>query len=86
MGHRSTGVGTGNITPLRISNISAASEILCDSNLFLPRSAFSRFPTIIVFSSVESLSHVRLFATPWTAAHKASLSITNSWSLLNSCP
>ena len=34
------------------------------------------------FSSVQSLSHVRLFATPWTAAHQASLSITNSWSLL----
>ena len=28
------------------------------------------------------LSCVRLFATPWTAAHQASLSITNSWSLL----
>ena len=34
------------------------------------------------FSSVQSLSHVWLFATPWTAAHQASLSITNSWSLL----
>ena len=32
--------------------------------------------------SVQSLSHVRLFATPWTAAHHASLSITNSWRLL----
>ena len=32
-------------------------------------------------SSVQSLSHVRLFATPWTAAHQASLSITNCWSL-----
>ena len=31
-------------------------------------------------SSVQSLSHVRLFATPWTAARQASLSITNSWS------
>ena len=30
------------------------------------------------FSTVESLSHVRLFATPWTAARQASLSITNS--------
>ena len=30
--------------------------------------------------SVQSLSHVQLFATPWTAAHQASLSITNSWS------
>ena len=36
----------------------------------------------IQFSSVQSLSHVYLFATPWTAAHQASLSITNSQSLL----
>ena len=34
------------------------------------------------FSSVQSLSHVRLFATPWTAACRASLSITNSQNLL----
>ena len=34
------------------------------------------------FSSVQSLSRVRLFATPWTAACQASLSITNSRSLL----
>ena len=34
------------------------------------------------FSTVQLLSHVRLFATPWTAAHQASLSITNSQSLL----
>ena len=33
------------------------------------------------YSSVQSLSHVQLFATPWTTAHQASLSITNSWSL-----
>ena len=32
------------------------------------------------FSSVQSFSSVRLFATPWTAAGQASLSITNSWS------
>ena len=37
-------------------------------------------------SSVQSPSLVRLFVTPWTAARQASLSITNSWSLLNSCP
>ena len=36
----------------------------------------------VIFSSVQSLSHVLLFVTPWTAAHQASLSITNSWSLL----
>ena len=34
------------------------------------------------FSSVQSLSHVQLFENPWTAARQASLSITNSWSLL----
>ena len=33
-------------------------------------------------SSVQSLSLVQLFATPWTTAHQASLSITNSQSLL----
>ena len=35
-----------------------------------------------VFSSVQSLSHVQLFVTPWTAARQASLSITNFRSLL----
>ena len=34
-----------------------------------------------MFSSVQSLSHVQLFAIPWTAARQASLSITNSQSL-----
>ena len=34
-----------------------------------------------MFSSFQLLSHVRFFATPWTAAHQASLSITNSRSL-----
>ena len=33
-------------------------------------------------SSVQLLSHVRFIATPWNAAHQASLSITDSWSLL----
>ena len=36
----------------------------------------------ILICSVQSFSHVRLFATPWTAARQASLSITNSRSLL----
>ena len=36
----------------------------------------------VQFSSVQSLSHVRLFATPWIAARQASLSITNSRSSL----
>ena len=43
------------------------------------------FPSVIMswkksFSSVQSLSRVQLFATPWTTARQASLSTTNSWS------
>ena len=38
------------------------------------------------FSSVQSLSCVQFFATPWTVAHQASLSITNSWSSLKLMP
>ena len=37
----------------------------------------------MLFSAVHLLSHVQLFVTPWTAAHKATLSIANSQSLLN---
>ena len=36
----------------------------------------------VQFSSVQSLSHVRPFATPWIAERQASLPITNSWSSL----
>ena len=36
--------------------------------------------TSVKFSSVQSLSCVQLFVIPWTSAHQASLSITNSWS------
>ena len=43
---------------------------------------------VISVQSVQSLSHVRLFATPWTAACQASLSITNtrSWSIESVMP
>ena len=44
---------------------------------------FGRFNVSVV---VQSLSCVQLFATPWAAAHQASLSFTISQSLLNSCP
>ena len=40
------------------------------------------FSVSMFYCSVQSLSLVRLFATPWTTACQASLSITNSWSLL----
>ena len=42
----------------------------------------SSFFVVLSLSSVQSLSRVQLFVTPWTAARQASLSITNSWSLL----
>ena len=37
---------------------------------------------MVTYSSVQLLSRVQLFATPWTTARQASLSLTNSWSLL----
>ena len=40
------------------------------------------FKPALSLSSFSQFSCVRLFVTPWTAAHQASLSITNSWSLL----
>ena len=49
---------------------------------------FLRFvtPQTACSAVVQSLSHVSLFATPWTAVCQASLSITNSWSLLKLNP
>ena len=41
-----------------------------------------RYLTSLIISSVQSLSCVQVFATQWTAAHQASLSVTNSQSLL----
>ena len=55
------------------------------TNIGLPHMrliAFTAYGTQDQFSSVQLLSHVRLFVTPWNAARQASLSITNTWSLL----
>ena len=60
-------------------------HILCIP-LFLLPSVFPSIKVFSMFSSVQSLSRVRLFVTPWIATHQASLSITNSWRLPNSCP
>ena len=46
----------------------------------------SKSSIFVQFSSVQSLSHVQLFVTPWIAACQAALSNTNSRSSLNSCP
>ena len=59
-----------------------------DSSFTFIKRLFTSLPFVIrvvssaylQFSSVQSLSLVRLFATPWTTALQASLSITNSWS------
>ena len=51
-----------------------------------PQLLFPQHPVLFLpctcISSVQSLSRVRLSATPWIAARQASLSITNSWSFL----
>ena len=46
----------------------------------VPKTTVRKQCLSVQFSSVQLLSHVWLFATPWTAAHQASLSITNSQS------
>ena len=54
---------------------------LCECKLvFLQEWTFLDMLSVSV--SAQSLSHVRLFVTPWTAGRQASLSFTNSWSLL----
>ena len=45
-------------------------------------SCLNQYSSCFIFSSVQSLSRVQLFATPWTAARQASLSISNSRNLL----
>ena len=55
---------------------------VCVQGRFLIQAATRPSPRLSQFSSVQSLHHVRLFATPWTAARQASLSFTNFWSLL----
>ena len=52
-------------------------EMAIHSSIFAWKNPLTEDPQ---FSSVQSLSRVRLFVTPWTAACQASLSITNSWS------
>ena len=52
------------------------------SSSAIPFSHLQSFPASGSFPMHQSLSHVQLFMTPWTAAHQPSLSITNSRSLL----
>ena len=61
-----------------LRNLPAQTHLLLNSATLREKST----PTTVQFSSVQSLSCVWLFVTPWTTAHQASLSITNSKSLL----
>ena len=70
---------------------SSVSNFFHSASCYIPRSNWSSalnltdkilLNNVVQFSSVQSLSCVWLFATPWTAARQASLSITNSQSLL----
>ena len=56
-------------------------QLLTNASSSVNRSAVFMASSFTHFSSVQLLSRVQLFATPWTAARPASLSITNSWSL-----
>ena len=53
-----------------------------ETSICVPGTPATRQTLALDSQSVQSLSHVQLFAIPWTAAHQASLSITNSRSSL----
>ena len=64
---------------LPLPPLAFSSSVQWTSHWFLS----DRCPSIAYVSqSVQLLSHARFFVTPWIAAHQASLSISNSWSLL----
>ena len=67
------------------SNLAAAAADLILSVLSTIKKIYSMFMSkkcrILFLLCVQSLSHVQLFATPWTTAHQTSLSFTISWSM-----
>ena len=67
---------------IKKNEIIAFAATWMDLEMITPSEVSQRKTNIISvqFSSIQSLSHVRLFSTLWTAAHQASLSITNSQS------
>ena len=69
---------TGDLTNPGTKPMSLVSPVLVNGLFTNAHNCTNSFP----FSSVQSLSHIQVFATPWTSALQASLSITNSWSLL----
>ena len=71
-------------TPHHCSRLLLPYSFLFTNFVYYLTSFMREFPgsLVIQFSSVQLLSHVRLFVTPWIAARQASLSITISWSSL----
>ena len=67
-------------------NLSEHQDLFQEVNSLHPVAKVSRFQVQHQFSSVQSLSRVRPFVTPWIAACQASLSITNPQSLLKLMP
>ena len=65
-----------------ILSLHVAGYMLWFGECFSEKKYLTNFQCSVQFSSVQLLSRVRIFATPWTAACQASLSITNSQSLL----
>ena len=53
-----------------------------EENLESNLAIYEHYLLLTMYHSFQSLNHVQLFATPWTAVRQASLPITNSWSLL----
>ena len=79
---KNTGVGGHFLPPRDQTHVSCIS---CTGRQILYHCT-TREAQFLQFSSVQLLSHVRLFVSPWTAAHHASRSITNSRSLLKLNP
>ena len=63
-------------------NVEFKATFSLSSFTFIKRLFSSSSLSVIMVSSVQSHSHVWLFVTPWTAAHQAFLSITNSRSFI----
>ena len=70
--------------PRDVQSRDQSSGHVSSDSVLVTHTAYQAYKTSegIQLSSVQSLSHVQLFATPLTAAHQASLAITNSQSLL----
>jgi len=64
----------------RLNNRLLITRVKEEISMKLKTIFFTKCKSSVQFSSVQSLSCVLLFATPWTAAHQAILSFTNSWS------